>query len=463
MKIKTLAPTVILAAICFGAAAIAVAQSNSKGKKIELSPAGRKEIVENVAEILDKYYVFPDKGKAMSEMLKSNLANRVYEGVADPNELKRRLLVDLQKFNLDPHLNIAYIPPNSGFHFVSDFEPKTKEREEEIKKFQAEEARTERANNFGLSKVEILEGNIGYLRIDGFQAQPDSAGSALAAAMKFLENTDAIIIDVRRNHGGNPDYVALVESYFFDGDPVLLDTIYSRPSNTTRELWSVKDVGAGRPSGRKLFVLTSASTGSGGEMLPYDLQSFKKATIVGETTLGGAHQMSPYPIVGDFGVFAVMVPDGRVVNAVTKSNWEAVGVKPDVPAPAEKALAAAHKLALEHVIEATTDQRIKSRNASIVAKLSFQEKPRSEKDETDLSQFVGLYREREITLDQEGLKLQRIGGSKIPLVQTGEDSFQIDVPLPEKPSLKFKREAGKVVGFFLLRPGGAQEFVQRKD
>ncbi|HET6980827.1 MAG TPA: S41 family peptidase, partial [Myxococcaceae bacterium] len=76
-------------------------------------------------------------------------------------------------------------------------------------------------------------------------------------------------------------------------------------------------------------------TFSGGEELAYDLQSLRRATLIGETTGGGANLTGGHTL-DDW--FVIAVPWARAVNPVTKSNWEGVGVRPDVATKATAAL-----------------------------------------------------------------------------------------------------------------------------
>lgn len=443
---------VTLALICSNGLGQTVMQEQKKD--IQLDNAARKDIVENTAKILEDYYVFPEKGKVMADTLRANLKSGVYDNLTTPEPLRSRLVQDLQKINPDSHMSLSYFPPSAGFSFISN----TETDETKIKEAQDSMERQAKENNFGLVKVEILEGNIGYLKIGGFQSPANLARPALAAAMKFLENSDAIIIDVRVNPGGDPEYVALVSSYFFEGKPVLLNSMYNRPSNTTKEHWTV-DV-EGRLAGKPLYILTGPASASGAEVLAYDLQSFKKATIVGEKTVGGAHGMSPYLFKNDYGAFAVIVPDARVINAVTKTNWEGVGVKPDIAVEAEKALITAHRLALGEVARSTQNEDVKSRNAQIISKLSFQERKRQG---GDLREYAGKYGDREISFDGESLKFKRQGGPEIKMIQVEDDVFQLDISVPDKPRVRFKKENGKVTGFFLERQGGNDVFVEKND
>jgi C-terminal processing protease CtpA/Prc len=90
--------------------------------------------------------------------------------------------------------------------------------------------------------------------------------------------------------------------------------------------------------------LTSKQTFSGAEEFTYNLKNLKRATIIGETTGGGAHPVSGHRIDDHF---MIGVPFAKAVNPISKTNWEGTGVEPDVKVPAADALATAQKLAAE--------------------------------------------------------------------------------------------------------------------
>jgi C-terminal processing protease CtpA/Prc len=174
------------------------------------------------------------------------------------------------------------------------------------------------------------------------------AGDTAAAAMNFLTNTDALIIDIRANGGGAPSMVALVSSYLFGGEPVHLNDLYFRPEDTTHQWWTLPHVPGKRYQDKPVYVLTSKRTFSAAEEFAYNLKSLKRATIVGETTGGGAHPGGMHRLNEHFLVF---VPSGRAINPLTKSNWEGTGVAPDLPVAAAQALKTAHLAALKKVAE----------------------------------------------------------------------------------------------------------------
>nr|BFE79994.1 hypothetical protein GCM10020093_025950 [Planobispora longispora] len=141
--------------------------------------------------------------------------------------------------------------------------------------------------------------------------------------------------------------VALLCSYLFD-EPTHLNDIYDRPGDSTAQFWTLPFVpgprfGADKP----VYVLTSGFTFSGAEEFAYDLQSRKRATVVGERTRR-AHPGVRYRVGAHL---KSAVPCGRAINPVTGTNWEGTGIVPDIDLPAEHAFVHAYGLALRHVLE----------------------------------------------------------------------------------------------------------------
>ncbi|HVG30540.1 MAG TPA: S41 family peptidase, partial [Pyrinomonadaceae bacterium] len=220
----------------------------------------------------------------------------------------------------------------------------------------AEERRELSWMNHGFNRVERLRGNVGYIEFNGFM-DAEAGAEAVAAAMNFVANTDALIIDLRKNGGGNPEMVALVCSYLFGPEPVHLNDLYWREGNRTQEFWTRKEVAGRRYLNKDVYVLTSKRTFSGAEEFSYNLKNLKRATIVGETTGGGAHPGGGVRVNEHFMMF---VPRGRAISPVTKTNWEGTGVKPDVEVPAEQALTVAHLAALRKSLPTLPNPGVKA-------------------------------------------------------------------------------------------------------
>jgi hypothetical protein len=186
-------------------------------------------------------------------------------------------------------------------------------------------------------KIEFLSHNIGYLKLDFF---PDTSvcRSTATAAMAALNHAAAIIIDLRDNSGGFPNMAMLIAGYLFDHP----EYMYSPRGAPTEELWTHSPIPGNTLADKPVYVLTSASTWSGAEQFSYDLKMLKRATLVGETTRGGAHAGVFHRIDDHFGMG---IPEQKPINPFGKADWEGVGVEPDVKVTAGKALETAEKLA----------------------------------------------------------------------------------------------------------------------
>ena len=141
-------------------------------------------------------------------------------------------------------------------------------------------------------------------------------------------------------------------SHFFEaGDPRHLNDIYTRPTGVTQQYWtsSAAPVRYTRP----VYVLTSKRTFSGGEECAYDFQTQKRATLVGETTGGGANPGDGFALAKGFAAF---IPTGKAINPITKTNWEHVGVTPDIAVPAADAQKTAHLAILRASLAAARDE-----------------------------------------------------------------------------------------------------------
>jgi C-terminal processing protease CtpA/Prc len=169
--------------------------------------------------------------------------------------------------------------------------------------------------------------------------------------MSFLANSESVILDLRQNGGGQSGGTLLC-SYFLKEETHLGD-VYNRPENTTRQVWSYPVVAGAKLADKDLYILTSNRTFSAPEALAYDLQVLKRATIVGETTGGGAHGTTIYRITDRF---SASIPFCRGINPVTKTDWEGTGVKPDVAVPADQSLLTAHLLALKKAASKYADK-----------------------------------------------------------------------------------------------------------
>jgi C-terminal processing protease CtpA/Prc len=201
-------------------------------------------------------------------------------------------------------------------------------------------------DNFGIRKVERLDGNVGYLDVRRVPV-PANAGPAIAAAMELVAGTHALIIDLRHNGGGSPEGVVLWCSYLLTEEPTHLNDIFRADTGETRQFWALPYVPGTRYVDRPVYVLTSSRTFSGGEDFCYTLQALGRAELIGETTGGGAHPTRPFPISP---AVHIGIPFARSINPVTGTNWQGTGVVPDVAVPEAEAYDVAYAKALRHVL-----------------------------------------------------------------------------------------------------------------
>jgi hypothetical protein len=310
---------------------------NASLDSVRIDGAGRAKVIDGTIANLDSFYVFADVAKRMGDSLRARRARGAYDTYTNGISFGLMLNREVSELSRDKHMRVNYsvrtIPPRPATPAPPSPEDSARMRS------QMDEM------NCGFVKVEQLDGNVGYVKFNGF-ADVDFCGATASSAMNFVAASRALIVDLRDNGGGSPAMVAYVSSYLFSTRTHLND-LWTRRTGATQEFWTRDDIPGRRFGGEKpVYVLTSARTFSGAEEFTYNLKSLKRATIIGETTGGGAHPVSGHRIDDHF---MIGVPFARAVNPITHTNWEGVGVTPDVKVPAADALATALKLIREGV------------------------------------------------------------------------------------------------------------------
>jgi Peptidase family S41/N-terminal domain of Peptidase_S41 in eukaryotic IRBP len=298
---------------------------------VTLDSALRHRVIDGVAANLTQFYVHAAVASQMVAALRAHQKAGAYRDLTDGFQFADRLTSDLGAVSHDLHLRVTFSP----FRAPPQGAPTAQQR--------ARMRRQLQSGNCAFEKVEILPGDIGYVKFNGFMPPGICAGT-VEAAMAFVAHARALIFDLRDNHGGDPAMVAVVASYLFD-HPTHLNDLYNRKGTAT-QFWTLPSLTGQRLATQPVFVLTSHHTVSGGEEFCYDLQNQKRATIVGETTAGGAHPTSGH-LVADY--FWVAVPFAEAINPISHTSWEGTGVVPDVKVPAADALATAERLATRDI------------------------------------------------------------------------------------------------------------------
>lgn len=294
----------------------------------------RARIVDSLVAQLTAAYVFPEKVEPLARELRARVARGRYDHVNRAVAFADTLSADLRELAKDRHLAVRY-----SDRALPRQRPTERPRTTADQAQARDRARTE---GFGLGRVELLADGIGILEVLSFGSPAEVVEEAYAAAMTRLAGANVLVIDVRGNGGGNPNTVALLSSYLFGTEPVHLNSIYWRADNRTEDFWTRRSVSGPRFGAEKpVVVLTSARTFSAAEEFAYNLQARRRAMIIGEVTRGGANPGQAERLEEHFLVF---VPTGRAINPITKTNWEGVGVRPEVSVAADKALDEALRL-----------------------------------------------------------------------------------------------------------------------
>jgi hypothetical protein len=348
------------------AAVISVPDDGSLAAEQLASP----DIVARALALLRENYVFPELAEQVAAAVETRLAAGEYDNL-DEIALTELLTSHLQEASGDKHLRMGLgggplpggpgpglpgpgLPgpglPGPGRRAGGPGGDRAEPGDGEPVDHEAKRLKMRqmgRLDNFGIHRVERLDGNIGYLELRRMPL-PENAGPAIAAAMELVGGTYALIIDMRRNGGGSPGGVTVWCSYLLPENPVHLNDIFHADTGETRQFWSLPYLPGSRYLDKPVYVLTSSRTFSGGEDLSYTLQALGRAEVIGETTGGGAHPTRPFPVSA---AVHIAIPFARSINPVTGTNWQGTGVIPDTQVPADEAYPAAYAKALRHVTQ----------------------------------------------------------------------------------------------------------------
>jgi hypothetical protein len=369
-------------------------------------------IIDSVTRSLNEIYVFPDVAKKMEKHLRQQYKKKAYQNITSLTEFTQKLTEDLQEISHDKHLGVRFASDELLARFQGDTltdEAKQRELEERQR------------DNFCFKEVKILEGNVGYVDMRCFSSAID-AGPTAIAAMNFLAYTDAIIFDLRQNGGGSPSMIQLISSYFFP-EPVYLNSFYIRKSDSTYQFWTQACVQGPRMTNVDLYVLTSSYTFSAAEEFTYNLKNMKRATIIGDTTGGGAHpnDIKPFPSLN----IGMSLPFGRAVNPITGTNWEGTGIAPHICVPQEQALDVAHLEALKKLAEKTQDPDRKAQLKWAIDGKQAKLNPVS-LETSQLQKYEGQFGPRKIWVGDGMLYYQREDRPKYKLIPMGNHWFMLE-------------------------------------
>lgn len=318
------------------AAAFGQPQPSADPASVRLSASENRAIVLSLAEVLRERFAFRDRGIIAAREIEAMEKRGAFRDVRTAAELLALIDTQIAPIVNDRHFRARYWGPEavSGFTEAPPSADEVAAYHEEV-----------RLRGGEIPEVRWLAGNVGYLRINMFLDTLPST-EKLAAAMGMLADTGALIIDVRGSPGGEPAGVANVIGHLVSERTATVRT-HGGADATAHRTYYAEPRTPGYTD-KPVFVLVDGRTGSGAEEFAYDLQTMRRATLVGETTAGAATPGGYRPLAHGFVAF---IPMQIVDNVITGKNWEGVGVIPDIKVPAKESLLRAHRLALQAILE----------------------------------------------------------------------------------------------------------------
>jgi retinol-binding protein 3 len=295
-----------------------MAQERPQATAVVMTPELKQVVIDTLSKALLANYVFIDKARHMAEYLKAQSAKGVYNNIKDPEAFAEQIGADMQTACPDLHMHFNYVPQLAQIGAPPRREPSP--QDDSLRNA----AMAER--NFAFTMVQILTGNIGYVKFNGFVDVTPSAKETVTAAFRFVQHTKAVIIDLRDNHGGSPEMVKQALSYFFAERTRVNDIIVPNKRDTAKG-WTDPTATDGLILRMPVYVLTSRQTVSAAEDFSYAMQATKRGTIVGEKTAGGSHPVGPVFLGHGF---VAGIPFAHTYNIHTGTEWEGTGVIPDV-------------------------------------------------------------------------------------------------------------------------------------
>ena len=320
----------------------------------KLSKHEKHEVIKRIKELIDVNYVFADKAKLINNSIDSLDLSGKYNSIKDYKAFADVLTNDLVAVSKDKHFEIQYRP-----ELIKSRREWRKRQEERENNEETEEQEEEtdlnlwyaQKENFGFEKVEILDGNIGYIKLNFFHFL-EWVKPTIDASMRFVASTDALIIDLRENGGGyrSDSYIG---SYFFDEKPIIWNISYDRYEDKTENIYTYEKIDGDRYLNKPVYLLVGEKSFSRAEGFAYCMKHFKKAIVVGQTTPGAAHGINFLEMNDNF---LIQLPVVHNIHPVTKTDWEGIGVIPQIITSKEQSFKVAYTQALDTLIADKKDK-----------------------------------------------------------------------------------------------------------
>ena len=455
-RVSLIAASLLAAPLACPAQATQVA-ARPGGAALTLDGATRRDVIDTIGAALTRHYVDADTGRLIADRLQARLTAGAFEGITDPYRFAEVVTTELRVINGDKHLLVVYDATSQpgmriGAEGIRMFGPPPGARGRAAgrpgrRPPSPEMVANARRQHFGLARLDIMPGNVGYLDIRGFANGPE-VEAAVVNALEYLQFADAIIFDLRRNGGGSAETVNFIISHFTGADTLPSLTVSNRSGGEKFTRYTLAKVPGPRRPKVPLYVLTSGFTASAGEDFAFVLKNLGRATVIGAPSAGAGHNNA---MVASGHGFATSISFTRVMDPKTGAEWERVGVQPNVVVNPAQALEAAHALALTAIADATTDADWKQELTLTREVVEAQRAGRAVPGDL-LADAPGNYDGGRSVVAQNGKLLysRREGAQGEELVPLADGSFGVGAA-----RIAFEREGGRVVRVRVTQPNGS--------
>ena len=415
----------------------------------DLTQTEQREILDSLYSKLDGFYIKPELTPNIKTFFDRKYKQGDYKEIVNRDEFASKLTEDIVSISKDLHFYIAYEPD-----WVKDKINSEKESEKEV--LRNKDIANAKKENFGFQELRILEGNIGYLDFRTFH-DPAYASKTATSVMQFFSNTDALIIDMRNNSGGVLEMAQFISSYLFaqKESPLYKYYYYDKAKiKTEREMWLLPSVPGERLDKIDIYILTSGATFSSAEWMSYSLQNLKRVTIIGEQTAGGAHPVDRKILANSF---TINIPFGEIIDPNTNTDFEGVGVTPDIKVSSNKALVKAHYVALKKLSKNNTDS---SFNYNWLLPIVKNRENPINIEKSKLKSLVGNFGKGSLVFKDNNLYYVWNGKISFLLTPITNDTFVLDGILDFR--IKIITKKGLVIGIKRVYENGIERYYAKE-
>lgn len=379
-----------------------------KNNEAELSSTQQQQMVRQIDSLLNERYI--NQTGITSKLSKLNNAFTDTTTMLATDFAQKTTVILKEAFN-DKHLSLYY---DTALINRLIYEQRKGVNWNDIKYFEAYSEHEDliKSNNFDFSKLEILAGNVGYLKFNYF-AKKAKAQATIEAAMQFVSNCDALIIDLQENAGGHVNTAEYICSFFYPEGSTLF---YRNLTDETEIEYFAKAVGPESLTKMPLYILINERTASAAEVITNTFMETQRATVIGSLTWGGAHACA-LVILND--AFALQLPFSKMEGPVTKSNWEAKGIEPDITKAPKNIIENVHHLAISNLLDNEANTKAKRKYKGILKSIEA----KFNEEEIELLDYEGKYAKHHFEVKNKTLYHSKVGERPVNLLHIKNDEF----------------------------------------